>query len=706
MLRNNRILIIDDSVELIDEMEKVLGGSETFSGLDDELLSLFSDNRQEKEHIDYRTKTIAYDITSFTSGQKGFEAVKRSLEENTPFATAFVDMRMPGWDGTKTVREIKNIDKNIEIVIITAFDEYQRQRLLSDIGTPDKILILKKPFSRDEIRQVALALTAKWNTEQTLKEKNLYLEETLSEKNEQIKERQRAEGTLRESEEKYRSAMEASPDPMVVYNLQGQVTYLNPAFTRVFGWTLDELIGRKIDFVPGEEWQATREAIDKVYAEGNIFSFESQRYTKGGEVLNVSINASIYRDHDGKVVGLVVNIRDITEKKKLEAQLRQAHKMEAIGILAGGVAHDFNNLLTSIQMNTEMAILKADESDPQYRYLKQIRTTVIRAADLARQLLIFSRKQPMQLTHLNINTLVEDLLKMLQRLIGEDITMKIELAPEPWTIKADAGNIEQVIMNLAVNSRDAMPDGGTLTIKCDNVTLDELYCRNIPEARPGRFVHLSVTDTGIGMNKETIQHIFEPFFSTKEAGKGTGLGLSVVHGIVKQHQGWINVYSEKGMGSVFSIYFPAVPGMSESVTEESVSLNDLQGGGERILLVEDEDEVRGATAMAMRENGYKIFEAANAREAEDIFAREKGCFDLVFTDVVMPDDSGLQLVDRLLEHDPQLKILFSSGYTDAKSQWTIIRDRGFRFLQKPYTLLELFLAVQEALHPSPKSPAQ
>lgn len=388
------------------------------------------------------------------------------------------------------------------------------------------------------------------------------------------------------------------------------------------------------------------------------------------------------------------------EKEKIQAQLLQAQKMEAIGTLAGGVAHDFNNLLTTIQGYIDLTMMEVDEMDPLYGDLKQIRLAAMRAADLTRQLLLFSRKQPMEFTPLNINSTVDDLLKMLDRLIGEDITINIDLEPDSWTVRADAGNIEQVIMNLAVNARDAMPEGGKLTIKTENVTLNEEHSKVIPEARPGKFVCLSVEDTGVGMDKETIQHIFEPFFSTKEAGKGTGLGLSVVYGIVKQHEGWINVYSEPGRSSTFKVYLPAFSIKVEEETKETISLRELQGSGKRILLVEDEEGVRGFATRVLRENGYVVFEAVDAREALDIFEKEKGNFHLVFSDVVLPDKSGLELVDQLLSRKPEFRILLSSGYVDQKSQWSAIRERGFQFIQKPYNLPDLLRAIREAVEQS------
>ncbi len=386
------------------------------------------------------------------------------------------------------------------------------------------------------------------------------------------------------------------------------------------------------------------------------------------------------------------------EREKLQAQLLQAQKMEAIGTLAGGVAHDFNNLLTAIQGYTEIAMLNVDQAEPMHKNLEQIHYAAERATSLTRQLLLFSRRQPMELVAINMNKTVEGLLKMLHRLIGEDITVKMDLQGDAWTVQADAGTIEQVFMNLAVNARDAMPEGGILTIKTQNVDLDDEYCKLIPEARPGKFVCLVVADTGIGMDDVVLQRIFEPFFTTKEFGKGTGLGLSVVYGIIKQHDGWINVYSEKGQGSAFKVYLPASSvDVKKDEVEEKVCLQDIQGKGERILLVEDEDAVREFASKVLKDNGYKVFEAADAREALALFEEENGQFDLIFSDMVLPDKSGLQLVDQLLAQKSELIIMLSSGYSDDKSQWPAIREKGYRFLQKPYSIPDLLRCFREVL---------
>lgn len=382
------------------------------------------------------------------------------------------------------------------------------------------------------------------------------------------------------------------------------------------------------------------------------------------------------------------------EKQKIQAQLLQSQKMEAVGVLAGGIAHDFNNLLTAIQVSADLALLDLEKDHPSRKTLEEIIAVSSHAGDLARQLLMFSRKHPMEYVTLNLNDTVMGLHKMLSRVIGEDIVVETRLEKNLWNILADRGTMEQVIMNIAVNARDAMPHGGTLVIQTENVTLDEKQAKKFPEVRPGQFVKLTMTDTGIGMDQETLEHIFEPFFSTKGPGKGTGLGLSVVYGIVKQHEGWITATSQPGKGACFEIYFPVVTDRTSiSIPEKQVS-GDVRGKGEKILLVEDEESVCHSTTLALEKVGYDVTMAHNAEEALKIFRKTKN-FDLVFCDVVLPDRSSVELVEELISKNSKLKVLFSSGYTDQKSQWLKILGQGYRYIQKPYALQDLLRVLRE-----------
>ncbi|MBN1782697.1 response regulator [bacterium] len=386
------------------------------------------------------------------------------------------------------------------------------------------------------------------------------------------------------------------------------------------------------------------------------------------------------------------------EKKRIEEQLLQAQKMEAIGRLTGGVAHDFNNLLTAIRGYTDMALDQAEKNTQLYQDLREIQVSAERAMNLTRQLLLFSRRQPMEFLHLNFNRTIENLMGLLHRIIGEDIEVHYDLSEDPLIVFADQTSLEQILMNLVVNSRDAMQDGGKITIKTAKVHLEEKHIQKMPNAYAGDFVKFSVKDTGTGMDKDTLDHIFEPFFSTKEFGKGSGLGLSVVYGIVQQHKGWIHVISSPRDGTAFEVFLPVVARYVEKKERPDLPVNIQLGNGQRIIVIEDEDSVRHFAKRALERGGYQVFTASDEQQAIQLFKKEKGKFDLIFSDVVLPDANGIKLVENILPFNPRIKVIMTSGYTDQKSQWKIIKEKGYMFLQKPYTLEALLETIHDAFY--------
>ena len=430
----------------------------------------------------------------------------------------------------------------------------------------------------------------------------------------------------------------------------------------------------------------------------------------GGDLLGVLLLAAhqpvevgsqdeaVFQTISEMFAAILERARAVEEKDQIHAQLLQAQKMEAVGTLASGVAHDFNNLLTAIQGFADLALMSTDESSSLRSDLEKIRNSAERGSRLVRQLLMFSRSQTVELAPIDINSTTQGLVRMLAPLIGEDVAMNLVLDPDLPPVMADEAGMQQIVMNLAVNARDAMPRGGTLTIKTETVELKSEDCVDSPESRPGRFVRLSVEDTGVGMDGETAARIFEPFFSTKGPARGTGLGLAVVYGIVKQQDGWISVESRPDEGTVFRVHLPAsdeTPGKGDQAEASSVG---VAGGGERILVVEDEQAVRDFAAKVLRKSGYVVFEAGTVTDALGVLEAEGGRFDLVFSDVVLPDESGVDLAERLAMTDPSLPVLLSSGHTDERSQWRAIRDRGIPFLEKPYSLPDLLRAVRKNMH--------
>jgi signal transduction histidine kinase/HAMP domain-containing protein len=399
-------------------------------------------------------------------------------------------------------------------------------------------------------------------------------------------------------------------------------------------------------------------------------------------------------------------VEDITARLNLENQLRQSQKMESVGQLAAGVAHDFNNMLTIIQGYAGILMAKPGLAPELFDPIQSVYFAAERAATLTRQLLMFSRKNVMQSKPLDLRVVVANMSKMLQRILGEPITLEFHPPPELPLVHGDDGMMEQVLMNLSVNARDAMPKGGTLTISLSPRSLDEDYLQTQPQARAGNFVCLRVTDNGCGMDGTTLTHIFEPFFTTKEVGKGTGLGLATVYGIVKQHGGWVEVTSEVGTGSTFSVLFPATNQTAREVKETSDPIAVIHGGSETILVVEDEPVLRDMAQLILADCGYRIIEAASGKEALDVWEQHKGDIDLVLTDMVMPEGvSGIELAEKLLVLRPDLKIIFTSGYTvDDLSTGFLTRTNNARFIQKPYTRAILAQTVRQAFDGNPVEP--
>jgi len=396
-------------------------------------------------------------------------------------------------------------------------------------------------------------------------------------------------------------------------------------------------------------------------------------------------------------------LRQITERKraeqernKLQEQLQQAVKMEAIGRLAGGVAHDFNNLLTVIAGNVELALDGLDSRDPLAEHLTDVGEAATSAAALTRQLLAFSRRQLIEPKVVNLNDLVGSLQKMLSRLIGEDVALELKLSPDLGAVRLDPGQFDQVIVNLTVNARDAMPRGGRLTLETTNIDLDEDYCRTHRDLKPGSYVSLAVTDSGEGMTREVMSHIFEPFFTTKPQGAGTGLGLSVIFGVVKQAGGTIETYSETGHGTTFKIYLPRVDAPVQKLEKSRIALDALRGE-ETVLLVEDNDHVRDLTTTMLRRLGYHPLVAANGKSALALIKTEHPAIDLLFTDLIMPEMSGRELSEQVLALCPDIAVLYCSGYTEDTFVRHGLASENLQFIGKPFTLQQLGLKVRQVL---------
>jgi len=586
------------------------------------------------------------------------------------------DYRMPTFSGLEAFRVLKESGLDIPFIIIsgTIGEETAVNTLLAGVND----YLMKGNLSR-------LAPAVERGIEEV--------------KNRRIQ--RSTEAALRRSEERYRLLFEKNPLPMWVYDVDTLIFLaVNIAAEEHYGYSAEEFRTMTIkDIRPAEDAAALEANLSQT--PGMIDVGDEWRHKKkDGSIINVEVTSHALM-FDGKKARLVL-ANDVTKRiqaeeelRKSEEQLKQSLKLESIGRLAGGIAHDFNNMLTAINGYSELTLRRLDENDPLRPNIEEIKKAGERSAELTKQLLAFSRRQMLQSKVLDINQVVSDTVLMLERLIGEDIDLVTVLDSNTANIEADPGQLSLVILNLVVNSRDAMPDGGTITIETKNVFLDDAYARQHVSVKPGPYVMLSIGDTGIGMDAQTQQQIFEPFFTTKEVGKGTGLGLSTVYGIIKQSNGNIWVYSEVDKGTVFKIYLPQITESSSPIEEAKPTDSFL--GTETILVVEDEDMVRNLTVEVLESCGYEVLQARNGIEALDFCKSYKEKIDLLITDIVMPQIGGRELAERMLHEDPSLCVLFTSGYTDDAIVRHGILEEDANFIQKPFNLDDLGKKVSELL---------
>jgi PAS domain S-box-containing protein len=599
-----------------------------------------------------------------------------------------LDNMMPGMDGYQVAGAIKSsaATMNIPVIMITAHDDRHARMLGLGAGAED---FLSKPVDRAELCvRVRNLLRLKSYGDYHARHSHVLESEVGSRTAELV-----------ESERLYRSTFDAAPVGIVHVGLDGRWLRINQRLCDLLGYSCDELQGGmdqerlQLEEAPGEAESLSRMAAGTL----DRHVVDEKRYRRrDGSFVWARVNMSVHRDATGRPLHFISVIEDITERRTLDAQVRQANKMDAVGQLASGVAHDFNNLLTVILGFAEVLSADAALENRHGKDLGEIIKAARRASGLTRQLLAFSRQQVLNAAPLDVNELITEMTGMLGRLIGEHIEIALVLAPRLSMALGDRGQLEQVVMNLVLNARDAMPGGGTLTIETTEVDLENSAFHK-EGIMHGRYVMLAITDTGIGMTRETQQHLFEPFFTTKETGKGTGLGLSTTYGIVKQSKGYIWVYSEPGHGTTFKVYLPRSAAAAAARTAGPVVHASVRRASETVLLVEDEAGVRRLSKRILENAGYRVLEAANGDEAETLFAEHADSIDLVVTDVIMPGCGGPDLLRRLHARAPGLRVLYMSGYTEQSAAQKAGIDRGFPFVQKPFTAAELVRQVRYAL---------
>lgn len=705
-----------------------------YEPLKDHIL-IVDDNSENLQLLSRVLSHKGYQVQTVTNGPQALLAV-----QTMPPNLIILDIMMPGMDGYEVCRRLKDEDgsRDIPVIFISALHEAHDKLQAFAVGGVDYIT---RPFNAPEVlarvkTHLALCHTQKqlYRANEALRQYQDHLEKLVEERTgdlrHEITERERIEMALRESEERYRRMFQAASvslweedisqlkfmlagleqdgvddlrtylagHPEFVYEAVQAIRVIdvNEMTLQIYqAQSKEELLGSLDKTLALEALPAFREHILAIAEQKPYFESESYACTLQGRKINILLRATT----PPAVVGfetMLVSIMDITEHKRLEEQLRQSQKMEAIGRLAGGVAHDFNNLLTSMLGHAALALESTSLDEPSRSDIEMIQRSAERAADLTFQLLAFARRQLIEPKVLNLNELIFSIHKMLRRLIGENIELVILPAPELGWVKADPGQLEQILLNLSINARDAMPNGGKLIIETTNITLTQKQIWEHAEIKPGEYIILTVSDTGIGMSEEVKARIFEPFFTTKAEGRGTGLGLATCFGIIKQNNGHIWLSSEENKGTTFRVYLPRVVAAGRQLSPP-VETTGLPQGTETILLVEDDALVRGLAARVLNRQGYHLLEAANGHEALSFIHEYGHDIQLLISDLVMPGVSGKALAEQLQAAHPGVKILFISGYTDHIINHHGILEAGIHFLQKPFLPIKLARKVREVL---------
>ncbi len=644
---------------------------------------IVDDERHNRQVLEVMLSSDGHLLMTAASGEEALAIVAQQ-----PPDLILLDVMMPGMDGYQVAGAIKGspATKSIPIIMVTAMDDRDARMLGLRAGAED---FLTKPVDRAELCvRVRNLLRLKAYGDYQDKHSQMLEDEVAS-----------RTADLVQSESLYRSTFDAAPVGVAHVGLDGRWLRVNQRLCDLLGYTRADLQGRTVqDLLHPDDVAGEADVLGRMAAGAlDRHVIDERRYRRrDGSVMWARVNISVHRDAEGQPKHFISLIEDITDRRKLEAQFRQANKMDAVGQLASGVAHDFNNLLTVILGFSQFVAADPALADQHRKDLDEVMKAARRASGLTMQLLAFSRQQVMNTTALDVNGLITDMTGMLGRLIGEHIEVALALAPDLPLVLADRGQMEQVVMNLVVNARDAMPGGGRVTFATKEVELG-ISGFNEETVLPGRYVMLAVSDTGSGMSQETQRRLFEPFFTTKKSGEGTGLGLSTVYGIVKQSKGHIRVHSEPGRGSSFEVYLPRSEGGVSSKDSRAVVAVPVKRPSETVLLVEDEAGVRQLSKRILDNAGYRVLEAVDGADAEGVFAQHADSIDLVVTDVIMPRCGGPELASRLRVRAPALRVLYISGYSAQSAARKGEFGSAFPFVQKPFTTAEFLHQVREAL---------
>lgn len=716
-----RILVIDDMLDIHEDFRKVLAPITSFESVEGRLQGERNPNQ--------------FQVDFATQGEEGTEMVIRARAEGVPYQVAFVDMRMPlGWGGIETITRIWKADPDVQTVICTAYSDFSWSEILSELGQTDRLLILKKPFEPVEVSQLANALSQKWTLlvrsksyisemEAAVAARTRELQETCAaavnmmedsvdsaaraktanlELAQEIAERKQTEKNLARLKRELDLLLSSTGQGIAGLDLSGNCTFINRAGAAMTGWEPQELIGRSFHELvhsktaDGSVIPADLCPLCRVFRVGESCQVETEVFWRRNAVpFPVEYSAHPIIDEE-ELAGAVVTFDDITEKKQLAAQYLRSQRMEAIGALAGGVAHDLNNALAPILMASELMSMQT--ADPKFlRLIENVQASATRGTEMVRQILTFARGKEGERGLVQPKHLVKEIVGIIQQTFTKDIRVRSELAPDLWPIVGNPTQVHQILLNLCVNARDAMPQGGTLSLAAQNVVIDEAYAGMSPEAKPGRYVMVRVSDSGTGMTPEIIARIFEPFFTTKPPGSGTGLGLSTVRSIVSSHHGFIRVESESGKGTTFKVYLPAHHGPAGK-NEEATRPPLPAGNGELVLVVDDEASVRNMLAQVFQMFGYRVLTANNGAEAAGVCGQNIACLQLVLTDMDMPILGGPGFIQVVRALSSTLKIIGMSGLSSGGISRDLAGLKLHAFLVKPFTAEEMIRTVHQVLH--------
>ncbi len=696
-----RILIADDEENILHLYKTVLSPEiSEKNDFDSEISKL--EERLFSEAVPSQSSKDIFDIVTCNQAEKAVKEVEKSIAEDNRYAIAFLDIRMPpGKDGIWAAERIRALDPMIAIVIVTAFSDIDVKDIADRIPPQDKLLFLLKPFHPQEILQFSKALSSKWKAEQEVfrhqdklnsiidnQQQNLLKLNRKIEKGNLVL--QKTESLLSKHKALLEEVFNGVREGIIMLDMEGKILLSNPFFCNLLDLSPNDVNGKIVYSLMDE---SSRVELYRFMRSSDFSESKSINLTLNEDDKPKHLYITIYPRFTGTtLIGYFAVIQDLTEQKQLELQFLQSQKMEAMGKLAGGIAHDFNNLLTVISGNSEL-LLDEDIGDENKQIINEIKQSSTDAQKLTKQLLYFSRQQKLSKTNTNLNNVIVNLNSVLKRIIGVNISIQSEMENNLGMINADITLIKQMIINLVINAKDALPNGGVIKLISRNVTIDEAMTKTIPNSFRGHFVCLTIEDNGTGIKKSILPRIFEPFYTTKEFGKGTGLGLSTVFGIVAQHNGWINVRSKVNLGTSFDIFIPRTDDLYINDKEEEKKI-DTTGNNELVLVAENNKAVLRFTEDALKRNGYRVLSAETIMEAKKLFDQNFEGIDILITDLVFPDSTGIFLIQHALLKNSELKVILTSGYSAEDDRSKLAENMKIPVLNKPYSIKELLLFIK------------